>query len=154
MPFATSARSRTVRMFLARPRFFWNSLKRRSPIMASRMISIDQQSPIASIDRAIGHSAFSKRVRFAIAVLQPLKNKSTSRAVRGCIMKPPALNSNLVSKCNQIEIASQPENTHETRKQDGFDYRRQQRHWAGDSAAVRGGGGGGRHPRPPSRPDP
>jgi hypothetical protein len=45
------------------------------------MISIDQQSPIASIDRATGQSAFSKRVRFAIAVLQPFQTGDDKRGV-------------------------------------------------------------------------
>src|SRR4029079_7991816 len=53
-------------MFLARPRCFWNSPKRRTPNSASRMISIDHQSPIASSDRAIGQSSFSKLVRFTM----------------------------------------------------------------------------------------
>ena len=57
MPWSTSARSRTARMFLARPSFFWNSPKRRRPNSASRMISSDHQSPIASSDRAIGQAS-------------------------------------------------------------------------------------------------
>src|SRR5580704_13936 len=69
MPRSTSARSRTVRMFFARPRLFWNSPKRRRPKSASRMISSDHQSPIASSARAIGQSACSRLVRFTIAPL-------------------------------------------------------------------------------------
>jgi hypothetical protein len=35
------------------------------------MIRSDHQSPIASSDRAIGHSAFSRLVRFTIAFSGP-----------------------------------------------------------------------------------
>src|SRR5437667_9531791 len=55
-------------MFLASPSFFWNSLKRLTPKSASRMISIDHQSPIASSERAIGQSSSSKLVRFTMAI--------------------------------------------------------------------------------------
>src|SRR5438132_1772633 len=55
-------------MFLASPSFFWNSLKRLVPSSASRMISIDHQSPIASSERAIGQSSFSKLVCFTMSI--------------------------------------------------------------------------------------
>src|SRR6266581_5717322 len=55
-------------MFLASPNPFWNSPKRRLPNSASRMISIDHQSPIASSDRAIGQSSSSKLVLFTMAI--------------------------------------------------------------------------------------
>ena len=42
-------------------------LKRRIPRKASRMISSAHQSPNTSSERAIGHSAFSKLVRFTMA---------------------------------------------------------------------------------------
>lgn len=53
---------RAVRMFFATPRLRWNSPKRRLPSKASRTISSDHQSPIASTDRATGHALSSKRV--------------------------------------------------------------------------------------------
>src|SRR5713101_9087507 len=94
MPWSTSARSRTVRMFFARPMLFWNSLKRRIPKKASRMIRSDHQSPSTSSDRAIGHSAFSRLVRFTMAssYIEPTKRRVTSLC--SCIMKPDALDSN------------------------------------------------------------
>jgi hypothetical protein len=78
------------------------------------MISIDQQSPIASIDRAIGHVAFAKPVRFAIAILQASNLQGVKQKVRkqivssGCIMRPQALNRHLVSKRNQTEPGEYP----------------------------------------------
>src|SRR5947208_2969084 len=57
MPWSTSARSRTVRMFFASPSLFWNSLKRLTPKSASRMIRSDHQSPSASSEAAIGQGA-------------------------------------------------------------------------------------------------
>src|SRR5438105_4801101 len=92
MPWSTSVRSRTVRMFFASRSFFWNSPKRLTPNSASRMISIDHQSPSASSERAIGQSSPSKLVRFTIVA-------STGSAIRpaaitvlcGCIIKPDAL---------------------------------------------------------------
>src|SRR5216683_8093896 len=94
MPWSTRVRSRTVRMFFASPIFFWNSLKRRIPSKASRMISSDHQSPSASSDRAIGHSAFSRLVRFTMGVLSvPKKSIPPITALCSCIMKPDPLDS-------------------------------------------------------------
>src|SRR3954471_1432692 len=72
-------------MFFASPRLFWNPPKRRTPSSASRMISSDHQSPIASSDRAIGHWSPSKLVRFTIAVSEGIT------PLCSCIIKPDAL---------------------------------------------------------------
>src|SRR5882757_10927127 len=49
------------------------------------MIRSDHQSPIASSDRAIGHSSLSKLVRFTIAVSEGITRLCS------CIIKPDAL---------------------------------------------------------------
>jgi hypothetical protein len=72
MPCAISLCRRTVRIFLARPRFLWNSPKRLIPIDASRMISSDQRSPKTSSALAMGHAAFSKLVRMTLSGLDSL----------------------------------------------------------------------------------
>src|SRR4029077_17979157 len=93
MPSSTSMRSRWVRMFLASPRLFWNSPKRRRPNRASRMIRSDHQSPITFSERAMGQPLFPRFVRFTIAGLLTGFSPRRRRiiALCSCIIKPPAL---------------------------------------------------------------
>ncbi|GAA2775877.1 hypothetical protein GCM10010521_63080 [Streptomyces rameus] len=74
-------------MFFATPRLRWNSPKRRLPSKASRTISKDHQSPIASTDRATGHSLSSNRVLVTMASLtliwlQHATNRTTVTVIR------------------------------------------------------------------------
>src|SRR5438105_14030637 len=126
MRLSTKARSRTVRMFLARPRFRWNSPKRRMPNSASRIISSDHQSPIKSNDRAIGHSAPSKLVRFTMAA-----SARVNYLVALLNQKAPDSSS---------ALATQTGAYYEVGKQDGVNHGWQQRDRPGYRAAVRGGG--------------
>lgn len=84
----TRVRRRAVRMFFATPRLRWKSPKRRLPSKASRTISRDHQSPIASTDRATGHSLSSNRVLVTMVSLSH----------SGCNMLPTWLPSPLVAR--------------------------------------------------------
>src|SRR3954470_14186192 len=95
MPWSTSARSRADKMFLAMPSLFWNSPKRRRPNSASRMISRDHRSPIASSERAIGQASPSKLVRFTM--VQSFRDRTVQSPFTrscGCILKPDSLDGN------------------------------------------------------------
>src|SRR5437899_2058775 len=141
MPWSTSVRSRTVRMFFASRSFFWNSPKRLTPNSASRMIKSDHQSPSASSERAIGQSSPSKLVRFTIMA-------STFR-------RQPAVDHGLVwlhYKTRYPSYAMRFDNATtgggcETEEQDGVDHGRQQRHRARHRPRIRGGRREGRDHR-------
>src|SRR5205085_9940784 len=91
------------------------------------------QSPITSSDRAIGHSAPSKLVRFTMAA-------SARVNYLVALLNQKAPNSSSA-------LATQTGAYYEVGKQDGVNHGWQQRDRPGYRAAVRGGGRAGRHHR-------